>query len=108
MSVRYGIILSNPEFFNTLIEDSNLAFKCTALSCRYLTFKNCPRIGESIQYPLLSLLDEGTRYWLHGHIVLEVIDIIHNPESVIDDCVKPTNESDILLVLKAKLVNSTY
>ncbi len=107
--VDYSIKIVNPEFFETIIKDRDNAFMCTALNCRYLDFKVCPRVGDYISYPRFDLLPEEIRYWLHDRVVLKVLSVMHNPGKVWSysdnpaDSFKPNGESDVIIKVFAEL-----
>lgn len=103
MKVRYHLAIVNEDFFNTIIKDEHEASLATALSSRTLFFHICPRVGEFIFYPMLRCNPEHTRWWLHQRIVLEILEVIHNPVSAEYDLDKPEGEFDIVLTVKASL-----
>lgn len=112
--IEYTIKIVNPEFFETIIKNRNDAFMCTALNCRYLGFKVCPRVGDYICYPRFELLPEEIRYWLHDRVVLKVLRVLHNPVKVWSysdnpaDSFKPKSEPDVVIKVFAEMSEYNY
>ncbi|OKH35816.1 hypothetical protein NIES2101_37415 [Calothrix sp. HK-06] len=109
MAIYYGLDIINKDFIkaviNTVIEDDleHEAFKCTIITSVRVEFKICPRVGELIVYPKHKLLHESLKNWLSQNIILEVVQVMHHPESLDQLYIKPDNEFDITLKVKAIL-----